>query len=257
MQDQDNELVGATVLDDIFIEKGFADVANLLTKGPKAIFAANKQLEVDASIEKAKGLNLEELDDLLAEEESEENEDEGLDVQQKRDIAILQAFRMKRIQELQIQEGIRKNVTGIIEIDIEEFEEKVKTPSEKSNSIMIIYRQGDPQSDLLLQCMQVLSLKFRGLNWTKVQYSPLIKGFPVEDCPAVLCYSAGVVIGQFARLSSFAGMSTTSDIVEWELSKRGVLLTTLEQDPRGKFKLNIGARKPISKSNDSDDDDDW
>jgi hypothetical protein len=236
----EEDLVGATVLDDLFIEKGFADVAVLQSKGPEAIFKSHQQKAFIQGIEDKRNLNLEELDDLLAQEDE--------------DFAVLHAYRIKRLLQLEQEQEGSCSKSSIEEIDIEDFEDRVRIPSQSQIVVFAIYCSGDPKSALLLECIEKLCSKFRQILWVKSQFSPRIKGMPREDCPAMLVYREGQVIGQFSTLKVFAGMQTTPDIIEWEFAKKGILISEIEQDPRGAFKLSFG---PAKKKVESDSDDDW
>ena len=87
--------------------------------------------------------------------------------------------------------------------------------------------------------------------------SPMISNLPREDCPIVMVYRNGKVTGQFVKLKSFAGPKTTTDIVEWDLARLGVLQTKLTEDPRPSFRIkktNRG-RTARARADDGDEDD--
>jgi hypothetical protein len=248
--------VGATVLDDILIRTGYSDAAILASKGPEATIKSEASRAQDVMIDRIKDMSLEELQDQIAQREDGEDllSDEE-DLMFDRELAIMQAVAARKMQQQHLEENsIHQDGSKTVEeIDIEEFEEKVSVRSEERNVVMVIYKKGDAASDLLLQCIEKLSRKFRGIIWVKVAFSPLIKGFPPEDAPAVMCYSAGTVIAQLPTLRCFAGMQTTPEIVEWELAKKRLLISDLEDDPRGPFKLSI-QRGSIRHYDEEDDD---
>ena len=89
-----------------------------------------------------------------------------------------------------------------------------------------------------------------------MEASQSLKNVPKEDCPIVMVYKKGRVVGQFSKLKSFCGPKTTSDVIEWDLSRLRIITTKLKEDPRPAFKMNLGRGKR-RKGDDSDDDFDF
>jgi hypothetical protein len=61
------------------------------------------------------------------------------------------------------------------------------------------------------------------------------------------------VVGQFSKLKSFCGPKTTTDVIEWDLARLGILKTSLREDPRPAFKMKrTGKGKRRAESDDDD-----
>mmetsp|Transcript_22352 Transcript_22352/g.43452 ORF Transcript_22352/g.43452 Transcript_22352/m.43452 type:complete len:172 (+) Transcript_22352:632-1147(+) len=124
-----------------------------------------------------------------------------------------------------------------------DFKEKIVVGSIHHPVVMLIF-SGSTECAILAKLLKTLSFKFPKISFFKIEQSEMLRNVPKEDCPIVMVYNNGVVIGQFVKLDAFAGAKTTSEVVEWKLSKLGILKTTLEDDPMPRFQIRRTA-KPI------------
>lgn len=86
-----------------------------------------------------------------------------------------------------------------------------------------------------------LSVKFRHTKFVKCKATDAIKNYPDSRCPTLLVYKGGKVLKQFVGLDAFAGSKTSSDDVEWGLSKTGAVVTEMIEAPREedrRFRIN-------------------
>lgn len=141
----------------------------------------------------------------------------------------LEKYRKIRLQEM--KEMKEKEKYGeLTEITALEFEEEVKKSDELC--CMLIYLRDHRESDILKGCLESLASKFKFIKFLKIVAGESLMNFLPEDCPTLMLYNKGDVVGQLVKLDAFAGYKTTPDVVEWELSERDILDTDLDEDPR-------------------------
>mmetsp|Transcript_36696 Transcript_36696/g.67777 ORF Transcript_36696/g.67777 Transcript_36696/m.67777 type:complete len:295 (-) Transcript_36696:191-1075(-) len=133
-----------------------------------------------------------------------------------------------------------------------DFKEKVVVKSIHRPVVMLIF-SGTKECDTLAKMLKTLSFKFKQVSFYQIEVSDMLRNVPKEDCPIVMVYNNGIVIGQFVKLDSFAGAKTTSEVVEWKLSKLGILKTTLEEDPMPRFQIRRTAKQQKDEIDDADD----
>eukprot|EP00466_Bigelowiella_natans_P004745 jgi/Bigna1/74080/fgenesh1_pg.27_\ len=164
------------------------------------------------------------------EEDSDEDDDE-----------FLRRYREQRISEMKNKaQQLEKREDSSSEEDLQtlislDFKEKVVMKSQKSPVIMLLF-SGSKECDTMIALLKPLISKFPKVSFVKMPCSDAA-GVPKEDCPVLMVYNGGKVIGQFAKLKSFHGPKTTSEVIEYDLARLGVLETTLEEDPRPRFKM--------------------
>eukprot|EP00808_Paulinella_micropora_P027358 g35195.t1 len=98
--------------------------------------------------------------------------------------------------------------------------------------MLLFTDDGNRDCVLMLNILAKLAVKFPQVKFVK--FAPEvddIKNFPLEDCPTLMCYRQGKVVGQFATLEAFNGRETTDSGVEWKLAQIGVLKTDLQDNP--------------------------
>jgi len=167
------------------------------------------------------------------------------------DEEFFKSYRNHRIQEMKgAAEDGGKALETIVAPD---FEEKVVIKSLKSPVVMLIF-SGSQECDALSALLLPLSFKFKNVTFLRIEANSMLRNVPKEDCPIVMVYRKGKVIGQFTKLKSFHGSKTTSDVIEWDLSRLGIIETELEEDPRPKFSITSSG-KGSSRNNNNDDDD--
>jgi hypothetical protein len=217
---------GQTVLDDILIEKGFGDAAVLVEPASPALF-------------EARGVSPAPVDD----------ED-------------LESMRARRLQAMQRARDALEQGGGcfVKSITPEEFTSQVTLCLDRF-TVMAMVIAGDPDSDLLLECLERLAEKLllQGVDSVKfiklVAVEGAVRNFSRTDAPSLMVYHpGGKVAGQFRHLKAFAGKKTTPEVVEWKLSKLGIIQTELEADPTESFSVVHLYKKPERVSRDEDED---
>mmetsp|Transcript_16289 Transcript_16289/g.22842 ORF Transcript_16289/g.22842 Transcript_16289/m.22842 type:complete len:234 (-) Transcript_16289:120-821(-) len=169
-------------------------------------------------------------------EDEEEDSDEDDD-----DDEFLRRYKEQRISEMKNkaqqsetgeESSPEEGLTTLISL---EFKDKVVMKSQKSPVVMLLF-SGSKECDTMIALIKPLVPKFPKVSFVKMHCSDAA-GVPKEDCPVLMVYIGGKVIGQFAKLKSFYGPKTTSEVIEYDLARLGVLETTLEEDPRPRFKM--------------------
>eukprot|EP00457_Paulinella_chromatophora_P010510 gb/GEZN01010615.1/.p1 GENE.gb/GEZN01010615.1/~~gb/GEZN01010615.1/.p1 ORF type:complete len:237 (+),score=36.96 gb/GEZN01010615.1/:30-740(+) len=156
------------------------------------------------------------------------------------DDEFFQAMRSKRLAQLKQQASAMKQA-GVKTITKDEFEKEVGEEVGRPVVLLLYTDDGNRDCVLMQNILAKLAVKF--LNIKFVKWAPGvddIKNFPLEDCPTLMCYKQGQVIGQFATLQAFSGRETSENGVEWKLAQIGLLKTELSDDPS---KQSVNVRK--------------
>ena len=212
-----------------------------------------------------------------ADDSKSKDDDDDLGLDDDDDDSLLQALRNKRMEEIKLQQKAdelerKRNGAGEVkQISADDFADEVTRASQHAPVVMLIFLEGQRDSALMLRCLTTLAARHNGVRFVRLPASSRIQNFPLEDCPTVLAYHKGAKVGQWPTLRVFAGAETNADVVEWELSRRSVLTTKLEADPRGtranveRFQMNEPSSSSSSgaistggskRARDDDDDDD-
>ncbi len=197
------------------------------------------------------------------------NLDELDELEDELDDTVLRKLRAKRIKELKSQESLDNipKVIGLREIQDTEFDLEVKQRSKHGPVILLLYLKNHPESTMMEKLLIPLQNQFRHVTMVKLQASDRIANFPLSDVPTVLVWNGAQKLGQFVRLSSFAGPWTNEAMIEYELGKLGVLESRVKDNPyddilereRQKVNLNVarkgnGRIREIRRDSDSDSD---
>eukprot|EP00467_Chlorarachnion_reptans_P009734 CAMPEP_0114506514 /NCGR_PEP_ID=MMETSP0109-20121206/11466_1 /TAXON_ID=29199 /ORGANISM="Chlorarachnion reptans, Strain CCCM449" /LENGTH=237 /DNA_ID=CAMNT_0001685103 /DNA_START=14 /DNA_END=724 /DNA_ORIENTATION=- len=148
-------------------------------------------------------------------ESDDEDEDDDDFFRQYRALRIGELKNSARRQRNGKHEEANSSGTQSIEtILAQEFKERVVENSFDSPVAMLIYN-GSKESDEMARLVRPLAFKFPTVTFLKMEASEMLRGVPKEDCPILMLYKKGKVIGQFAKLKSFHGPKTTTDVIEW------------------------------------------
>lgn len=228
---------GETVLDDLLMQTGFKDAARLKTKVGDALFGSGMEMKIQKAQSRITGKNIDDIEEM-----NELEDDEEIRVLMQRRIDELKRDCMSNLL-------IVEDVQEISELD---FEECIQD-SQKSSVLLLIYSKGQRESQILLDCLCAVQKSFSSfLKSFKMPFSGHLKNLSLEDMPVLMVYTRGMPVSQFSGLSVFAGLKTTPQVVEWELSKRGIIKSSIESDPR-EFRLQRACKKYAS----DDFDDEW
>ncbi|XP_063607838.1 phosducin-like protein 3 [Penaeus indicus] len=188
-------------------------------------------------------LSLDELDEL------EDDEDE----------AILLEFRRRRIEELKAQAQANK-FGEVLEINAQDYVEKVNNAGSGIWVILHLYKQGIPLCALINQCLSKLAVKYPQLKVLKSISTTCIPNYPDRNLPTIFVYYEGQMKRQFIGSAEFGGDKLKYDSLEWMLSRTGAFKTDIEQDPRGpkiKDVMMSSLRRTADSDEDDSDENDW
>lgn len=146
------------------------------------------------------------------------------------DEEILLQYKSERLKQIQ-QNSTATKYGKVREINATEWKSEVT--NDKGHFICIhLYASGSLACDTVDDIMLNLSKKFSAIKFLRIKGSNAIRNFPEKNCPTILVYKDGELVTQFGSF----GATTTADKVEWEMSKQGILQTTLKEDPVKKKK---------------------
>jgi hypothetical protein len=121
---------------------------------------------------------------------------------------------------------------GVKEIIPEEYQNEIIEASKSCTVLMLVYKQNNRASEILLSCLNQLQRRKREIKCCVILYSSALLHVPEQHCPILMCYQKEKVVGSFAKLDHFRGSTTTALDVEWKLAECGIIETELQEDPR-------------------------
>lgn len=169
----------------------------------------------------------------------------------------LEKLRQKRLNEIKAQ-SLKDKYGHIQQISKPDYEKEVTKASETQAVICCLFVYGQSDSKIMLNCLDKLANKFKSIKFVKIIGNECIPDYPDNYCPTLVIYSNGDPVGNYKGLLPFGSKNGISaDSIEWELSRKGILKTTLEENPL-KFKMNRGKQAYLNANNgnyknDSDD----
>nr|CAB3264731.1 phosducin-like protein 3 [Phallusia mammillata] len=162
-------------------------------------------------------MTLEELD------EFEDEEDER----------VMQMYREKRIAEMKALQ-MKSNYGDVREISAIDYVQEVNKAGDGIWVVLHLYKQGIPLCSLLNQYLSRLAAKFPTVKFLKSISTTCIPNYPDKNVPTIFIYKDGEMAAQWIGPLSLGGMNLKQDMLEWRLSKLGVVTSTLEEDPTPK-----------------------
>lgn len=84
-----------------------------------------------------------------------------------------------------------------------------------------------------------LSNKFKCVKFIKMIATSCIENFPDSSVPTVIIYHNGKLMSKIEGISIYGGNKMNIDCLEWVLSKKGVIESDLEEDPRENLRTTI------------------
>jgi hypothetical protein len=212
--------LGRTQMHDAAIEAGLVPTPQVEQTVDEANSERIEQLESAKSANphyELEGKTSEELDEL---------EDEV-------DETVLRRLKQKRLKELKDKESLENipKVQALKEIQDNEFDSEVKQRSVHSPVVLLLYLLSHPESSMMEKLLIPLQNNFQHISVVKLLASNRIANFPLSDAPTVLVWSGGSKIAQFVRLSSFAGLWTTQEMIQYEMGKLGIIEPQIKENP--------------------------
>jgi len=229
---------GQTVLDDLLLVTGFSDAARLKEKAGDCLFGSLQEDKIKRLMEVLAKLSREEIEQLEQQTEDEES-----------------LFVIRKYLKQHSVQSLGSTTNTIPEIDPLDFHNKVVIASQDKTTLLLIHQERQEASQILRECLNTLQKRFANtVSILSMLYSPNLRNIVPQDLPILMVYCDQAVLTQFTGLEVFGGKTRTStDTIEWELARRGIVQTGLEKNPR-EFKMERVSRK---KEEESEDDDEW
>ncbi|OMO73665.1 Thioredoxin-like protein [Corchorus capsularis] len=152
--------------------------------------------------------------DKKTEEELEDLEDD-LD-----DDRFLEDYRKKRLAELREAAKIAK-YGSVIPISGSDYVREVSQAPQDVWVVVVLYKEGFPECELLLQCLEELAVKYPATKFVKIISTDCIPNFPDHSLPFLLVYNNGAKKAEYVGMRSFGKRCTPE----------GVALVLCQSDP--------------------------
>ncbi|CAI9089758.1 OLC1v1024391C1 [Oldenlandia corymbosa var. corymbosa] len=150
------------------------------------------------------------------EEELDDLEDE-LD-----DDRFLEEYRRKRLAEMREAAKIAR-FGSVITISGSDFVREVSQAPEDVWVVVILYKDGHAECELLLQCLEELARRYSATKFVKIISTECIPNYPDQNIPTLLVYNNSAVKANYVGLRSF-GRRCTPEGVALVLCQSGPVL---------------------------------
>ncbi|XP_057416040.1 uncharacterized protein LOC130710707 [Lotus japonicus] len=136
------------------------------------------------------------------------------------DDRFLEEYRKKRLAEIQEAAKVLRfgSVTPISGSDF--IREVSQAPSDVW-VVVVLYKEGIPECDLMMQSVEELSARYPVTKFVKIISTDCIPNYPDRNLPTLLVYNNGAVKGNYVGLHSFGRRCTPE----------GVALVLCQSDP--------------------------
>ncbi|ELP90691.1 hypothetical protein EIN_024000 [Entamoeba invadens IP1] len=189
-------------------------------------------------IDPNEGKTLEEVDELLEDDDSDEE---------------LQKIKERRIAQLKAQ-AEKNKYKEVTELTAGEYKTEVTEASKQCFVVVLLYKNGIEPCRILETRLAELAVKKRATKFVKILSHLAIPNYPDKLLPTLIVYRNTNHVKQFIGLAEFGGNFMTCDDLEWALSRVGAVETTLKADPREKKHTKFSGGIFSKERNSSDDD---
>ena len=145
----------------------------------------------------------------------------------------------------------------VVELTADEYKTEVTEASRECFVVVLLYKRGITDCDILAARMNELAPKKRATKFVKILSYLAIPDYPDKLLPTLIVYRNTNHVKQFIGLAEFGGAQMTCDDLEWALSRVGAVETQMKKDPRQahrtRFTGGIFSREG-GRSDDSDSD---
>ncbi|BBN14633.1 hypothetical protein MPTK1_6g13120 [Marchantia polymorpha subsp. ruderalis] len=147
------------------------------------------------------------------------------------DDRFMEEYRKKRMQEL--TEKTRKARFGsVVSITGSDFIREVSQAPPDVWVVVHLYKDGNPNSELLGQCLDDLATKYTGTKFVKIVSTDCIKDYPDFNLPTLLVYNNTNVKATLVGLQHYGGRRCTPEDVAFKLVSIGPVLLGPNDDDR-------------------------
>ncbi|KAG0493825.1 hypothetical protein HPP92_004819 [Vanilla planifolia] len=140
------------------------------------------------------------------------------------DDRFLEEYRKRRLEEIRAAARVSR-FGSVLPITGSDFVREVSQASSDLWVVVLLYKDGLPECDLLLQCLEELAARYPATKFVKIISTDCIPKYPDINLPTVLLYYNGAVKETFVGLHHFGAQKCTSEAVALALCKSGPVLT--------------------------------
>lgn len=136
------------------------------------------------------------------------NEDELEDLEDEvDDDRFLEEYRKKRLAELRQASKVAK-FGSILPISGPDFIREVSQAPSEIWVVVILYKEGFPECELLMGCLEELAKRYTGTKFVKIISTECIPNYPDQNLPTLLVYNNSAVKANYVGLRSFGRRCT-------------------------------------------------
>ncbi|XP_064383515.1 phosducin-like protein 3 [Halichondria panicea] len=180
--------------------------------------------------------------------------DELDEFEDEEDDRVMQQYRQRRMAEMLATQQ-KAQFGSVKEISAIDYVGEVNKAGEDVWVVLHLYKSGIPLCALLNQHIAQLAAKFPATKFLKSVSTTCIPNYPDRNLPTFFIYFEGDMKGQLVGAQQFGGMNLTLDSLEWMLSEKGAVKSTLEEDPRKKNQVrDMSIRQNVNKDSGSESD---
>nr|APB87932.1 phosducin-like protein 3 [Dendrobium officinale] len=153
------------------------------------------------------------IDERTAEELEGLEDDPDID-----DNRFLEEYRKRRLAEMQAAARVAR-FGAVLLITGSDFVREVSQAPSDVWVVVLLFKDGIPGCELLLQCLEELAARYPGTKFVKIVSTDCIPKYPDHNLPTILVYNNGAVKGTYVGLHHFGSRRCTPEAVALALCK--------------------------------------
>ncbi|XP_028552524.1 phosducin-like protein 3 isoform X2 [Dendrobium catenatum] len=145
------------------------------------------------------------IDERTAEELEGLEDDPDID-----DNRFLEEYRKRRLAEMQAAARVAR-FGAVLLITGSDFVREVSQAPSDVWVVVLLFKDGIPGCELLLQCLEELAARYPGTKFVKIISTDCIPKYPDHNLPTILVYNNGAVKGTYVGLHHFGSRRCTPE----------------------------------------------
>lgn len=168
----------------------------------------------------------------------------------------MERLRKKRLAEMKLQ-AQRNRFGRLLNISEPEWKTEVTECEKDVYVVVMMYAPGKEECTLIERILSQLAAKHKDVKFVKIEGRLAVRNWPDQNCPSILVYHAGDIKLQFIGIDSMGGQRSNADVLEWALSRVGIVKTELTEDPTADAQRTRFNRLDDARRQFMDEGDDW
>ncbi|ONK74393.1 uncharacterized protein A4U43_C03F5760 [Asparagus officinalis] len=177
------------------------------------------------------------IDDRTADELEDLEDDPDLD-----DDRFLEEYRKKRLAEMREAASVAR-FESVVPISGSDFVREVSQASRDVWVVVFLYKEGIPECELLLQCLEDLAKRYPATKFVKIISTDCIPNYPDRNLPTILVYNNSAVKATYVGLHHFGSRKCTPESVALALCQSDPVLNDGRSGDSSKYEVIEGVRK--------------